>query len=85
MNDALAVSRLQSFGNLKRVFENLASRQSSLGDLVRERAAFEQFHGYEWLASIFPDVVNGANVRMIQCRGGPCFPAKAVQGGGMAR
>ena len=33
---------------------------------------------------MFPDFVNGANVRVVQCRGGAGFPLETLQRLGMA-
>jgi len=46
---------------------------------VLERGAFEVFHGDERLRRTFADVVNGADVGMIQGRGGFGFAAETAQ------
>jgi hypothetical protein len=65
MNDALAVSCVESVGDLKCVIEHFLGRECCLGDLIAECPALQQFHRDERLSGTFPDVVNGANVRMI--------------------
>jgi hypothetical protein len=44
-----------------------------------QRLAFQQFHGDERLLFVLPDIVDGADVWMIQSRGGACFSLKAVE------
>jgi hypothetical protein len=43
--------------------------------------AFEKLHRDEATALVFANFVDGANVRVIQCRGRPGFPPKTFQGG----
>jgi hypothetical protein len=46
---------------------------------IAQGLAFEQFHDDERVAVVLVDVVDGADVRMIQRGCGPRFPAKALQ------
>ena len=48
-----------------------------------ERLALEQFHGDERAAFEFADIVNGADVGMIQRRGGAGFAAESLDGLGV--
>ena len=48
-------------------------------DRVLEGLAFQKLHGNESLPVFFDIVVNGADVRMIECRGSMCFTLKASQ------
>ena len=43
-------------------------------DQVLERCAIQKFHGDERFAFVFPNIVNRADVRMIQRAGGLGFP-----------
>ena len=45
-----------------------------------QRLAFEQFHGDERLAFVFVNVVNGADVGVIQRRGSARFALEALEG-----
>ena len=42
--------------------------------------AFEKFHDDEGRPSVLADVVNGADVGMVQSRGGAGFPAETFEG-----
>ena len=44
-----------------------------------ERAPFQKFHGDEGAAAIFADIVNRADVGMIQRGGGLCFALKTLE------
>ena len=48
-------------------------------DPLIERLAFEQLHDNEALIAMLSDFVDGADVRMIQCRGGTSLPLKSLQ------
>ena len=48
-------------------------------ELLAQRVACYQFHHQELLSVTFADVVNGADVRMIQRRSGTCLTAEALQ------
>jgi hypothetical protein len=48
------------------------------------RVTFQQFHGNERMAGVLINVVNRADVRMIEGRGGLCFALKSFQNGGVA-
>ena len=45
-----------------------------------QRLALQQFHGNEGAAFVFIDVVDGADVRVIQGRGGPRFALEPFEG-----
>jgi len=49
-------------------------------DLVFQRDPFEKLHGDEGLAILLADVVNRANIRVVQCGGGLGFTLKAGEG-----
>jgi len=46
---------------------------------VLEREAVQKLHGYESVACFLADVVNGADVRMIERGGGPRFAAETLE------
>ena len=48
-----------------------------------ERLPFEQLHGNERAAFEFADIVNSADVRMIERRGGAGFAAEPLDGLGV--
>ena len=53
-------------------------------DAVLERLAFEVFHGQKGSAVFFADVVDGADVGVVQRRGGAGLAAEAVEDGKLA-
>ena len=53
-------------------------------DAVLERLAVEKFHGDEGLAVLFADVVNGADVGMVERGGGLGFALETGEGLGIA-
>ena len=64
----------------------MASSKASLDrqrfslDAVLEGIALHQFHGDEGLAALLVDIVDGADVGMIQRRGGPGLALEALEG-----
>ena len=59
------------------MFEGLFQLQGTLGDLVLDGLAFEERHGEKGLAVGLVDLVDGANVLMIEARRGRGFPDEA--------
>jgi len=47
---------------------------------VLQRLSFQQLHHNERLTFVFANVINRANVRMVESRGCSSFPLKALQG-----
>jgi len=79
MNDAFCVRRIQSIGNLNGHVEQFVGLDGTARDALPERLAFEQFHGDEGLTFGLVDVVDGADVGMIQCRSRLCLASEALQ------
>jgi hypothetical protein len=69
VHDPLGVGRVQRVGNLDSEREQRIQRQRSLGEDVLQRASLEQLHRDEGTAFILVDVVDRADVRVIQGRG----------------
>ena len=69
VNDASRVSRIQGIGyrdtNVEHLFDTCWTACSS----VPERATFEEFHRNKGTPIVLANVVNGADVGMIQGRG----------------
>ncbi len=80
MHDPLGVRCVQAVGNLDADFKELGNFQRLAADAVLQRLAFEQFHGDEGAAFVFADVVNGADVGMIEQGSGARFAAEALDG-----
>jgi len=68
VHDALGVGRVEGIGNLYAPFQQLVDRDRMPGDPRRERRALQQLHGDEVPALVLVDVVDGADVGMVQRR-----------------
>ena len=68
MRDPLRVGRRQAVGDLNRELEHLRERHPAAGKSGGQRLAFEVFHHQEADALVGSDVVQGADVRVIQLR-----------------
>jgi hypothetical protein len=79
MDDAFAVGGVQSVGYFDgQVQENVGVERPS-ADTMLQRGPFEELHGDECLSFLLADVVDCANVGMIQRGGGLGFALKAGQ------
>ena len=70
MNDALGVSSFESVGNFDGVIQNLAGKQGLFVDEMLQSVTVEELHGDEGTALVFADFVDGADVGVIEGRGG---------------
>ena len=68
MDDARAVRFVERRRDLDRRPERLVDRQRALRQPIRQRLAFEILHDEERGAILFADVVQRADVRMIELR-----------------
>ncbi len=86
MYDAFAVRGIKRIGDLDGVFEQLFERKCARQQAVLQGLAAQHFHDDELLALIFVlgNLVDGADVGMVQSRRGPGFTAKTLQGLGIA-
>ncbi len=66
VNDSLGVSRIEPVGDLNTDLQKFRDVDGLAGDTVLESLAFEQLHGDERAAFEFADIVNRADVGMIQ-------------------
>ncbi len=66
MDDALGVRRGQRVGDLHRGLEKLFFRQRAGFNALLQRAALEQFHHHERVPVLLADVVDRADVRVVQ-------------------
>jgi hypothetical protein len=85
MNNALGVRCIQGVGNLDSQIQNLVGLQCLALDTMLQGLALEQFHRDESLAFFFADVVNRADVGMIEGRRGLSFAPKTAQSLGISR
>src|SRR5713226_9726663 len=79
MNDSLCVRRSQPVGNFN------SKRQQSLGlqraprNVLLERFAVQKLHDDERSSVVLSNVINGADVRMVQRRSGFSLAPEALQ------
>ena len=79
VDDALCVGSVQSIGDLDAQIEHRLDFQRLATDPVPERLALQKFHGDEGSPLGLVNLVNGADVRMIQCRSGLGFALKTAE------
>ena len=79
MHDAVAVGGIQGIGDLNGQIEQFIQRQWMAREVLIERLALHQLHSDEVLAFGLADLVNGADVGMVEGRGGAGFLGKALQ------
>ncbi len=79
VNDSLAVGGSESVRHLNSPFEHLFQRQGLAGDAVLQRGAFHEFHGDKRLTVLLADLVDGADVGMVQRGGRARLSAKTLQ------
>src|SRR5258708_804937 len=85
MDDTFGMRGVQRVGNLDCKFEYLVQGERLAGDYMLERAAVHEFHGDELLAVLLANIVDGANVWMIERGGSFGFAAEALERGGTLR
>ena len=73
MNDAARVQRRQRGQDLEADRDGLGDVQRSAPQLLGQRLALEQLHGDEQAAGVFADLVDLADVRMVDARRCPRF------------
>ena len=66
MDNAFRVSRIQSIGNLNPQIQDFIRLHGAALDAVLEGLAFQVLHHNEGLTFMVTDVVNGADVGMVQ-------------------
>ena len=84
VHDAFAVGRIERVGDLDAEIEHEVDGQGLSVDAVFERLAFEVFHRQVGSAVFFADVVDGADIGVVQRRGGPGLAAEPVEHGKLA-
>ena len=67
MRDALAMRLVQRIGDLNRDLQCLIQRYGATSEALGERFTLEVFHNEKIRLLLAPDVVQSADVRMIQC------------------
>ena len=79
MNNSLAVSRVERVSNLDSQVEHLFQRNGLACDAVFQGLAFQKLHGDEGRAVLLVNLVDGANVGMIQGRSSLRLAVKTSQ------
>src|SRR5215470_8991764 len=77
MNDVFGVGGVEGFGDLNSDVEKAFEFDGVAGGEMFECGAVEEFHGDESAAVFFTDVINSANVGMVEGGGGPRFTLEA--------
>ena len=85
MRDAFAVRLVQRVGNLNGVLQHLLRRQRAFQQPLRQRLAFQILHHQEIDPVLVADVVEGADVRMIQAGDGASFALESLAQFGAVR
>ena len=80
MDDSLGVRRVQRVGDLNRQARNGFQFERASADGLLQGLAIEQFHRQVNVAAVFADIVNGADIRMIQGRRRLRFSSKSFEG-----
>ena len=80
MDDAFTVSGVQRVGNLGRQIEKQSDSMGVPRDLMLQGHAIEKLHGDEGASLVIADLVNRADVGVVQRRSCARLAAKAFQG-----
>jgi hypothetical protein len=80
MNDAFAVGGVERVGNLDGEIEQVVQFHRAAGDGVLQSLAVEKFHRDEGFAVRFANIVNRADVGMVQGGGGLGFSLETREG-----
>ena len=84
VDDRPRMGRLEGFEDLTCEIEQALGRHGAPADHLLQGLARQQLHDDEVQPLVLPDVVDRADVRMIQSRGGAGFAAESVQRCGIA-
>ena len=79
MDDALGMRRIERVGNLNSQVEQEVDRQRLAVDAMLERLPLEKLHREKGAAVVFANVVDRADIRMIEGRSGAGFAPEALQ------
>src|SRR5262249_10829003 len=80
MDDAFAVSCIERIGDVNGDSEEGFEIEGAASDGVLESFAFQAFHGDVGAAIFFADVIDCADIRMIERRGGLSLALEADEG-----
>src|SRR4029077_816326 len=80
MDDALFVGRIERVCNFHAQFEQQIHRHRLAGDSVFQRLSFEKLHYDEELSVLLPDLVNRADIWVIQSGSGAGLALETFKG-----
>ena len=69
----------QRVGNLDAEFENLLDFHGPAFDAMLQRRTLQILHDDKWAAFVLIDIVDGADVGVIQRRSRPCFTLESFE------
>ena len=84
MDDAFGVGGVECVGDFNGEGNELIAGKRATADEMVERDAIEELHGDEGLALVLPDIVDGANVGMVESGRGLSFATETGQSLGIA-
>ena len=79
MDDVLGMGGVEGVGDLRGERNELVELNGAAVDAMLEGLALEQLHGDEGATVVLVNIVNGADVRVIQSRGGAGFALKTLE------
>src|SRR5208282_5859010 len=77
VNDSFGMRGVERVCDFSRDFKERIERERCAMDAMLQRLTVQQLHGDEWDATFFINVVNRADVRMIERRSGLGFAAES--------
>ncbi len=80
MDDAFVVGCFETFDYLDCQFENRACFHRAAANAVLQGLTVQEFHDDESAAALFADVVNRADIGMIECGAGLGFALETLEG-----
>src|ERR1039458_4854974 len=79
MHNAGHVCCVQRIGDLDAKFKDVTQFHGTLFNLVLESLSLQEFHGDKDLPLVFANLINRANIGMVERRCGAGFPLKSYE------
>ena len=79
VDDPFGVRGIERVGNLNRQSEKNVGLDGSAGDAMLQRYPVEKLHNQEGMTILLPDLIDGADIGMIECRSRLCLPLEPRQ------
>ena len=79
MDDAFGMGGIERVGDLRAEIEQRLEFHRLAVDPLLQRLAFQQLHGDEVASAVLPDLVDSADIRVVQSGGGARFALKTVE------